>query len=125
MGMLHNISETLRGAEEAISAIYKAFGSPGDYGYETKEGKALFALYRFQASVLSSALQEASAPAARVPKGDTEILKEAWSALNFILAFYEPGQRYLDTNAWKQAEASARIVHKKLRDVIDAPQWEA
>jgi hypothetical protein len=30
------------------------------------------------------------------------------AALNFILAFYEPGQRYLDTEAWKVAEASAR-----------------
>lgn len=29
-------------------------------------------------------------------------------ALRFILAFYEPGQTYLDTNAWKQAEAGAR-----------------
>ena len=29
-------------------------------------------------------------------------------ALRFILAFYEPGQTYLDTNAWKVAESSAR-----------------
>lgn len=29
-------------------------------------------------------------------------------ALRFILAFYEPGQTYLDTEAWKQAEAGAR-----------------
>lgn len=29
-------------------------------------------------------------------------------SLKFILAFYEPGQTCLDTNAWKQAEASAR-----------------
>lgn len=33
---------------------------------------------------------------------------DLYSALKFIMAFYEPGQRYLDTNAWKQAEASAR-----------------
>lgn len=33
---------------------------------------------------------------------------ELLGALRFILAFYEPGQTYLDTNAWKQAEASAR-----------------
>lgn len=32
-------------------------------------------------------------------------------AMNFILAFYEPGQTYLDTEAWKLAEASARRVH--------------
>jgi hypothetical protein len=34
-------------------------------------------------------------------------------ALRFILAFYEPGQRYLDTEAWKVAEAGAR---KALKD---------
>lgn len=30
---------------------------------------------------------------------------ELLGALRFILAFYEPGQRYLDTEAWKHAEA--------------------
>jgi hypothetical protein len=34
-------------------------------------------------------------------------------ALRFILAFYEPGQRYLDTNAWKNAEAAARAAVAK------------
>ena len=33
---------------------------------------------------------------------------ELLGALRFILAFYEPGQTYLDTEAWKVAEASAR-----------------
>ena len=33
---------------------------------------------------------------------------ELLGALRFILAFYVPGQTYLDTNAWKVAEASAR-----------------
>lgn len=35
-------------ADEQISAIHRAFGSPGDYGYEIREGQALFALYKFQ-----------------------------------------------------------------------------
>ena len=34
-------------------------------------------------------------------------------ALRFILAFYEPGQTYLDTNAWKQAEAAGRAAVAK------------
>jgi hypothetical protein len=34
-------------------------------------------------------------------------------ALRFILAFYEPGQSYLDTEAWKVAEASARAAVTK------------
>lgn len=36
------------------------------------------------------------------------LVKEMAGALNFILAFYEPGQTHLDTNAWKIAEASGR-----------------
>ena len=34
-------------------------------------------------------------------------------ALRFILAFYEPGQRHLDTEAWKQAEGGARAAVAK------------
>lgn len=36
------------------------------------------------------------------------LVEEMAGALNFILAFYEPGQTHLDTNAWKIAEASGR-----------------
>lgn len=45
---------------------------------------------------------------------DTHLLQQAWGALNFILAFYEPGQTYLDTEAWKQAEAGGRRAHALL-----------
>lgn len=34
-------------------------------------------------------------------------LEKTTGALQFILAFYEPGQTYLDTEAWKSACASA------------------
>jgi hypothetical protein len=64
----------------------------------------------------------------RAPSRDdlaSELLQEAWGALNFILAFYEPDQRYLDTNAWKQAEAGGRRVHAKLRAYLDAATSEA
>lgn len=47
------------------------------------------------------------------PKTDEELLQQAWGALNFILAFYEP-QNYLDTEAWKQAEAGGRRAHAAL-----------
>lgn len=47
---------------------------------------------------------------------DERLLRDAWGALNFILAFYEPGQRHLDTNAWKQAEAGGRRVHADLSE---------
>jgi len=51
---------------------------------------------------------------------ERELLRDAWGALNFILAFYEPGQRHLDTEAWKRAEADGRRVHAALREYLDA-----
>lgn len=50
------------------------------------------------------------------PEGDAHLIAAApdlLGALRFILAFYEPGQRYLDTEAWKQAEASGRAAVAK------------
>ncbi|CCV12977.1 hypothetical protein [Mesorhizobium sp. STM 4661] len=39
---------------------------------------------------------------------DRSLVDELTGALRFIMAFYEPGQRYLDTEAWKHAEAGGR-----------------
>lgn len=50
------------------------------------------------------------------------LIQKAWGALNYILAFYEPGQTYLDTNAWKQAEARGRLVHAELRAALGEKQ---
>lgn len=36
-----------------------------------------------------------------------ELVEKLTGSLNFVLSFYEPGQSYLDTNAWAQAHASA------------------
>lgn len=38
--------ETAKETLEQIHAVHKAFGAPGDYGYETRQGKALYGLYR-------------------------------------------------------------------------------
>ena len=46
--------------------------------------------------------------------------KETTEALRFIMAFYEPGQTYLDTNAWKQAEAQARAALAEAEAPTDA-----
>ena len=50
-------------------------------------------------------------------KADARLIAAApdlLEALRFIMAFYEPGaESYLDTNAWKQAEASARAAIAK------------
>jgi hypothetical protein len=53
-------------------------------------------------------------------EADSNLIRDAWGALNFILAFYEPGQRYLDTNAWTNCEANARAVHARLAKAIEA-----
>lgn len=39
---------------------------------------------------------------------ERSLVDQLTGALRFILAFYEPGQRYLDTEAWKHAEAGGR-----------------
>lgn len=46
--MPSTVLSILEMADEHISAIKAAFGSPGDWGYESKEGKALYQLYKFQ-----------------------------------------------------------------------------
>lgn len=53
------VLEAAKAALEQIHAIHKAFGAPGDYGYETKEGKALYGLYR-AGNELQSAINASS-----------------------------------------------------------------
>lgn len=43
--MMDRETELLTKAKAAIMAVNRALGSPGDYGYSTKEGKALNELY--------------------------------------------------------------------------------
>ena len=46
--------------------------------------------------------------------------RDLTGALRFILAFYEPGQRYLDTNAWKLAEAGGRRALDAAEELLKA-----
>lgn len=48
----------LREARNAIKAIHKAFGAPGDYGYGTAQGQALFDLYKVEAAIAHLTTQE-------------------------------------------------------------------
>lgn len=43
--------EILEKALAAISEAHKAFGAPGDYGYGSREGDALFNLCRVEAEI--------------------------------------------------------------------------
>lgn len=36
---------------QAIDTVHSTFGAPGDHGYDTPEGKALFELYKQRAAV--------------------------------------------------------------------------
>lgn len=37
-----------KAADEQITMVHAALGAPGDYGYESREGRALYELYKFQ-----------------------------------------------------------------------------
>lgn len=45
-------------------------------------------------------------------------LEDCVGALQFILSFYEPGQRYLDTEAWKRACAGGVAAYQRGATVL-------
>lgn len=55
---MDTLLKAAKAADEQITAIHKAFGAPGDYGYESREGAALFTLYKFQLE-LRAAIRQA------------------------------------------------------------------
>jgi hypothetical protein len=78
-------------------------------GIESRPGLSGTSLDIFDAAEWPAELQdEAMATAALIAAGPDLV-----AALQFILAFYDPGQRYLDTDAWKLAEASGRAALAK------------
>jgi hypothetical protein len=56
---------------DAIDAIHRAFGAPGDYGYGTPHGDALFELYK-QRAAIAGALEAAPSPYPPYEKGRIE-----------------------------------------------------
>lgn len=51
-------------------------------------------------------------------KEQRKALEDCVGALQFILAFYEPGQRHLDTNAWKSACAKGVAAYLKAGELV-------
>lgn len=89
--------------------------APNDAGIHdlhTEMGRAARAVW-----VSADVPKDGTAP---TPEELVLALRDCWGALNFILAFYEPGQRYLDTNAWKNAEAGGRRAHAKAEEMLKA-----
>lgn len=58
-----SLLETAQRADEQITAIKAAFGAPGDHGYESREGKALYQLYLFQSELRAAIHAERTIPA--------------------------------------------------------------
>ena len=52
--------EAAKKADEQIAQIKGAFGAPGDHGYESREGQALYALYKFQVELREVIRSEAT-----------------------------------------------------------------
>lgn len=46
---IERLLDLLYAVNTRISAIQTAFGAPGDYGYDSREGQALLALYQLRA----------------------------------------------------------------------------
>lgn len=71
-------------ADHQITAIHAAFGAPGDHGYESREGKALFELYKFQvelrAAIRQSLIDDARGDPTRRPQDWIAIALEGFLA---------------------------------------------
>lgn len=52
---------------------------------------------------------------------EQKALRDCVGALNFVLAFYEPGQRTLDTEAWKVACNKAVAAYHQAAKLIGWP----
>ncbi|USN14573.1 hypothetical protein DOMOVOI_00980 [Brevundimonas phage vB_BpoS-Domovoi] len=119
------LTEDVPAVEVAAEALYrigrrygwwKAMGMEDRAGYRTPEDP--IAQREFEA-VVEEILEAGRVVRSDAYKAASEALEKCWGALNFVLAFYDPGQRHLDTNAWKQAEAGARQAHAHARVVLD------
>ena len=73
-------------------------------GVETRPGLSGTSLDIFDAAEWPAELQDEAMANAALIAGGPDLV----AALQFILAFHEPGQRYLDIEAWKLAEAAGR-----------------
>jgi len=83
----------------------------------TLEAAKSAAQSHFNASIQSCLVAEGVEP--------RPLVDQLTGALRFILAFYEPGQTYLDTNAWKVAEAGGRAALAKGEAFLTAQAAEA
>lgn len=48
---IERMAAAMQRADAAITALHRAFGAPGDYGYGTPKGEALYGLYVAQVEI--------------------------------------------------------------------------
>ncbi|WP_438671013.1 hypothetical protein [Pseudogemmobacter sonorensis] len=48
---------------DAVEKVWRAFGAPGDHGYGTREGDAVFALYSARSKLLIAIADQSKAEA--------------------------------------------------------------
>lgn len=51
-------TELLTRILDAIAEVHKVFGAPGDFGYETPQGIALFRLYKLRPELIGKLAEE-------------------------------------------------------------------
>ena len=64
---------------DAVDQVHRAFGAPGDWGYGTDRGRALYELYK-------AADQAAELPESPLAAGALEQIKQARAAFNVTYA---------------------------------------
>lgn len=67
--MSMTLIEAARKADAQILAIHAAFGAPGNWGYETREGIALFELYKFQQELRAAIRDAETSPLPSTERG--------------------------------------------------------
>lgn len=80
--------QLLKEAAEQITAAHRAFGAPGDHGYETPEGIALFGLYKLHARIADVIREPVSADARTIhevlSKADVEYSAISCNGVNLF-----------------------------------------
>jgi hypothetical protein len=83
------------------------------------DGEYDYAIYDANKEVVAEAFGRTSVTNFPPAEANAHLIASApdlYAALKFVLAFYEPDAKdYLDTEAWKRAEAQARAALKKAR----------
>lgn len=114
-----DLLDTLIRADERITQIHKAFGAPGDWGYEHPQGQALYGLYKFREELRA---EIAAAEARAVCTGTVEIPPADSRLARFYRAAGEAVASAID-RLLRLFEGEARQVARRGGDKADPPPY--